>query len=153
MKDLGPDFSAYSDVRLAILAGSLKNLIYIDEKLIFNRHHQKSWSIETPDFYSYGTAQRALMIECVEICKLTQLINDFDFNLKRLSIMLFGGYIGVMERSGTINLNQLYKHLAFLLRYLMMLDKGRLKHQLGLILSTVKLIGTMSIQLLSKKLH
>ncbi len=151
-KQLGTGFGPYSDVRLAILAGLVDEINFIDEELIFFRRHRGSISFSSQDFEAYQTAQNDLIVESIDTFSDDRLDEDFDLNLKRLLWRFLREYQVVMERSGNLDLRKLCRQLAFLLRYSRCLKGGRAIHKARMILARcffVKkyLIGKLRINL------
>jgi len=149
---LGTGFGPYSDVRLAILAGLLNDVNYIDKKLIFNRTHRGSISFSSPDFDAYDTAQNDLIVESINVFNDGRLIDDFDLNLKQLLWRFLDEYHVVMARSGKLDLLKLYEHLTFLLRYSGFLKGGRIMERVRMISSRFRFIKKALIIKLQRQL-
>ena len=84
MVQLGSGFSPYSDNLLAIKAGLLESLCYIDAPLLFFRTHLGSISFTSPDIGAYVSAQDALCQVAVEVLRAKQLRPDLRQNLFNL---------------------------------------------------------------------
>jgi len=149
---LGTGFGPYSDVRLAILAGLLNEVNYIDKKLIFFRTHRDSLSFSSPDFDAYGTAQNDLIVESINVFNDDRLIDDFDLNLKQLLWRFLDEYQIVMQRSGKLDVLKLYEHLMFLLRYSGFLKDGRIMEDVRMISLRFRFIKKASIIKLQRRL-
>lgn len=148
-KQLGTGFGPYADTRLVIISGLLEYVNYIDKKLVFFRNHEGSISASSPDFDAYRTAQCDLIDECIEVFKYKRVIRDFDSNLSQLLWVFLCGHQGVMEKSGKLDVSQLYNHLMFLLRYCRLLRKGRAIQKTRMISSALRYL---SRSLVSKQL-
>lgn len=84
MERLGRGFSPYSDNLLAIKAGALENVCYINAPLIFFRTHSDSISYTSPDVNAYFTAQEDFCARALEVFRLPQLRSDFQHYLYQL---------------------------------------------------------------------
>lgn len=84
MERLGLGFSPYSDNLLAIKAGALAHVCYIDAPLIFFRTHSESISYSSPDVTAYFTAQEDLCERALKVFRLPQLRDDLQHCLYQL---------------------------------------------------------------------
>ncbi|MBI3096102.1 MAG: glycosyltransferase family 2 protein [Rhodocyclales bacterium] len=118
MQQLGQGFSPYSDNLLAIGAGSLKCLCYIDAPLIFFRTHPQSISYSSPDLDAYLSAQDDLCARALEIFKIPQLQPDMQLNLyELLSHWCLTFAFSVLGRSRNRRSGYILDYLRFLGRY------------------------------------
>lgn len=148
IKKLGIGFGPYSDNRLAIKAGLLKNVIYINAPLIFYRSHDESISQVNPDVDAYSSAQAELISESVEIFRNDGLHRDFCSNLYLLLKWCFSDYCTVMYRSGSIQVRKLMRYLLFLIKYVKLLGKYRYK----LVVMLIKQISILIYDHLKRRL-
>lgn len=115
MRQLGASwFSPYSDNLLAIEAGSLATVCYIENPLMFYRAHEGSASAVGTDIDAYGSAQKSLMVKCIDVFVTKTLIGDFDRNLFLLLKWLIKDFVYVVWRAGYISMKQVLAYLIFL---------------------------------------
>ncbi|MFH1873148.1 MAG: glycosyltransferase family 2 protein [Pseudomonadota bacterium] len=81
MTKLGNGFSPYSDNLLAIRAGALEKLCYIDAPLLFFRTHPDSISYSSDDVEAYATAQEDLCAHAIQILDASTLQSDRRRNI------------------------------------------------------------------------
>lgn len=118
MERLGSGFSPYSDNLLAIRAGALENLCYIDAPLIFFRTHPGSISFSSPDLDAYLTAQEDLCARALEVFKRPQLQKDIQRNLYQLlSYWCVTFMFHVLRRPEEHRSGYLWDYMKFLRRY------------------------------------
>jgi len=128
MERLGSGFSPYSDNLLAIKAGALENLCYIDAPLIFFRTHLGSISYSSPDLDAYLTAQDDLCARALEIFKSPQLQQDMQHNLYQLLCYWCLTFMfHVLRRSQKARTGYLRDYSQFLYRYSGTLGAYRVK--------------------------
>lgn len=129
MVRLGNGFSPYSDNLLAIKAGLLGYLCYVDAPLIFFRTHPGSISFTSPDFDAYASAQSDLCSSAIKIFRAEQLRDDLRQNLYRLlSHWCLTFAFHVLERSGNYRLSGfIWSYLRSIFRYSADLGVGRIR--------------------------
>lgn len=129
MVRLGSGFSPYSDNLLAIKAGLLGDLCYVDAPLIFFRTHPGSISFTSPDIHAYASAQNDLCRIVIDIFRSEQLRADLQQNLYRLLshwCMTFAFH--VLERSENYRLSGfIWNYLRAIFRYSRELGIGRIR--------------------------
>lgn len=111
-------FHPYSDNLLAIKAGLLNKLVYIDTPLIFYRTHEGSISSTSPDLNAYQSAQQDLCKRSIPIFRSLELKDDFKSNLFYLLMWCIKDFIAVVRRAGSINFNQTINYLIFQVKYI-----------------------------------
>jgi len=111
---LGDGSSIYSDNLLAIQCGLLDRVVYIDAPLLFFRKHEGSASAVATDIDAYGSAQKTLMVKCIDVFVTKTLIGDFDRNLFLLLKWLIKDFVYVVWRAGYISMKQVLAYLIFL---------------------------------------
>lgn len=107
-------FGPYADTFLAIQAGLLDRLVFIDTPLIFYRHHKDAISIASTDLTAYFTAQEELCQRCLKIFQDKRLKEDFRPNLFFLLKWFLGDFTAVVRRSDSIKVKQIVAYLKFL---------------------------------------
>jgi glycosyltransferase involved in cell wall biosynthesis len=117
MQQLGGGFSPYSDNLLAIRAGLLERVVYIDTPLVFLRLHDGAISVTSPDVDAYTSAQEELCRECVIIFRHESVRDDFKSNLLLLLRWCVGDFYSVLERSAGFQGRRVLRYLPFLGRY------------------------------------
>jgi hypothetical protein len=125
MEPLGTGFSPYSDNLLAIKAGLLKNIVYIDAPLVFFRTHAQSTSWTNNDLDAYSSAQQDLLSQCVEMFRSEQLRHDFDTNLFFLLKWCLRDYWAVMRRGQKPHWRKWIGYVFLLQRYIRLLQTPR----------------------------
>jgi len=147
IKKLGDGFGPCSDSLLAIRAGVLKKVIFVDAPLVFFRRHDESVSFASGDIHALSSAHEELMLESIDIFKSKELIEDFHSNLffllKWCVIDYFVYYIKrVVIRTGKLRWGNLIKYLLFIWKHIIMLIMEKFK-RLGnlLLIYTVLLSG------------
>lgn len=136
---LGSGFSPYSDNLLAIRAGALENLCYIDAPLIFFRTHPGSISYSSPDLDAYLTAQEDLCARALEVFRTPQLQKDMQRNLYQLLDYWCLTFIfHVLRRPQEHRRGYLLDYIRFLRRY-----SGAIgAYRVGLAATTVRLLAS-----------
>jgi glycosyltransferase involved in cell wall biosynthesis len=122
MLPLGNGFPVYSDNLLAIRAGLLERVVYIDSPLIFFREHEGSISATSLDMDSYFRVQIDLCRRCVGIFHQQELRPDFSANLYFLLEWCIRDMIAVIRRRGGVEFRQVVAYLAFVAEYIRMLN-------------------------------
>ena len=117
MRQLGTGFSPYSDNLLAIRAGLLEKVVYIDTPLVFLRLHGGAISYTSPDVEAYTSAQEDLCRECVALFKHQTLRDDFKANLMLLLRWCTGDFYSVLGRSASFQGRIVVRYFKFLGRY------------------------------------
>lgn len=115
MEHLGKGkFSPYCDNLIAIRAGSLRRVLYIDQPLVFFRAHPGSVSTTSPDVETYRTAQADLWCRVAGDFARERLRDDFEVNLSNLLEWCVRDMDHVVRRSGfAINAKQGVAYLLF----------------------------------------
>jgi len=138
MEQLGASFSPYSDNLLAIRAGLLDKVVYIDAPLSFFRTHEESISATSTDLDAYSSAQAALCRKCINIFKSEGLRDNFHSNLFLLLWWCIIDFAAVILRAGSINKRQVFAYLAFLKRYMSFLKRPTLYwRRIGFLIITI----------------
>jgi len=132
IKKLGDGFGPYSDNLLAIKAGVLEKVIFIDAPLVFFRRHAESLSSSSGDIHALSSAQEELLVESIDIFKSEGLIEDFNSNLFFLLKWCMKDYFvfyikRVVIRTGKLRWGNLIKYILFVWKYIKMLSKERLR--------------------------
>lgn len=146
IQQLGDNFSPYSDQLLAIQAGLLENVIYIDAPLILFRAHEGSISLVSKNLSAYISAQQDLVHKCLQIFTNEKLMEDYDVNVYLLIKWCMEDIVGVAYRSGSMGGKKMISHLLFLMRHMRRLKRPDL--DLKLILQFSKTFLTGAIRLL-----
>jgi glycosyltransferase involved in cell wall biosynthesis len=107
-------FSLYADNLLAIRAGLLDKVGYVDAPLVYFRAHDGSSSATSPDLRSYRTAQEDLFRHCVSILTHEQLRPDYRANQLRLLRWCVSDYASVVRRAGSIDSAEAVAYVMFL---------------------------------------
>lgn len=137
MERLGSGFSPYSDNLLAIKAGALERLCYIDAPLIFFRTHPGSISYSSPDLEAYLTAQEELCARSIDIFKSPQLLGDLQHNLYQLlSYWCLTFMFHVLRRPQEYRSGYLREYMTFLRRY----SVGLGAYRVGLAATALRLL-------------
>ena len=139
MIKLGTGFGPYSDNILAIRAGALEKVVYINEPLIFYRSHSGSISLMSTDLDAYSSAQKELLRESVEIFRNLQ-IPDFDYYLKLLLKWCVWDYYGVANRSKHVKLSKLFQYQWFIFYYSIFIGKYRYRMIASTVYGALKLV-------------
>lgn len=126
-------FSPYSDNLLAIRAGMLESVIFVDDPLVFFRTHIESVSYASPDYAVYQSAQREFLAKSMEIFKSQSLINDFQENLVLLIDWCVRDYYSVILRSGWFGFGKWLRYLFAIRKYIGVLDVRRRSYILKLV--------------------
>jgi len=117
IENLGNGFSPYADNLLAIRAGKLDKVAYIDAPLIFFRTHNQSLSYISPDLTAYTSAQQDFLSECDKILLDNRLSNDYQRNMYHLLMWCSGDIYSVLYRSSSSLSQSFINHLKVLERY------------------------------------
>lgn len=150
METLGSGHSPFSDSLLAIRAGLLEKVGYIDIPLVFYRDHEGSISSTSTDLKAYSSAQEDLCAKCIEIFKHEKLRESFDFNLYQLlSFWCVSCYYMVVQRSGKLHIPTLVRYLTFIGRYTKFLGNY---YQCKMVIFTILKTARLILRLLKKKL-
>lgn len=143
---LGDSFSPYSDNLLAIQAGLLDRVIYIEDPLIFYRTHDESISLTSKNINAYISAQVDLVHKCLPILTNKKLMEDYELNIYFLIKWCMEDVVGVAYRSGSMGGRKMISHLLFLMRHMRRLKRPDL--DLKLIIQFSKTFLTGAIRLL-----
>lgn len=126
MEQLGDGFfSPYSDNLIAIRAGLLKKVAYIDGPLVLFRTHGGSGTWTSTDVDAYRRAQARFLSKSIEVFKSKKLQGDFNFNLYLLLEWCMSDYFTVMIRSGLLQIKKLIGYCLFIIKYTLMLGRYR----------------------------
>jgi len=117
VEQLGTGFSPGSDNLLAIRAGLLDNVAYINAPLYFLRAHDKSISWVSRDVKAYKTAQDDLLAKSVQIFNNERLREDFNRNLFLLLKWCMRDYFSVVKRTGRIKLGTVMDYMVMIYRH------------------------------------
>lgn len=111
---LGDGFGPYSDTLLAIRAGGLDKVAYIDTPLIFFRTHDQSISYTSPDMVSYTTAQMELISRCNGIFTKKKLLKYYQRNMYQLLMWCSRDIYVVLRRNSFFLPRGIVGHLKML---------------------------------------
>jgi glycosyltransferase involved in cell wall biosynthesis len=114
MKKLGSGTWPYSDCRLAVMAGALPKVAYIDLPLILFRAHADSLSYTCTDVDHISTAQEDYIDECIPVFQVSTCQSAYRTNLYHLLRWFVGDYMTVMRRSGRIQWGKMMRYLRFI---------------------------------------
>jgi len=117
IRKLGTRFSPYADNLIAIEAGLLDRVVYVDAPLFFFRTHDQSLSFTSSDLAAYASAQAQLLSICEDIFVNTRLVKDYHRNLYRLLAWFVGDIYSVCGRSRSLWSAGMIDHLRVLERY------------------------------------
>lgn len=145
-EQLGDGFSPYSDNLLAIRAGLLEQVIYIDAPLIFFRTHEGSISLTSNNLNAYISAQVDLVHKCLPILKNKKLIGDYDLNMFFIIKWCMEDIIAVAYRSGSMGGKQMTSHLLYLMKHIRRLKRYDL--YLKMIINLIKILLKTTMKLL-----
>jgi glycosyltransferase involved in cell wall biosynthesis len=145
IQQLGDSFSPYSDNLLAIRAGLLDKVIYIEAPLIFYRTHDESISLTSKNINAYISAQVDLVHKCLPIFTNEKLMGDYDLNVYLLIKWCMEDIVGVAYRSGSMGGKQMISHLLFLMRHMRKLKRSDLDLKLILQFSETLLKGAIGL--------
>lgn len=118
IKKMGSGFGPYSDNLLAIKAGLLDRVIFIDLPLVFLRTHKKALSVISTDLEAYYSAQKELIRLSLQIFKNNKLRIDLNENLFYLLKWFIRDFNKVIIRAQGITLKKLANYFIFLLSYI-----------------------------------
>ena len=121
MVQLGGGFSPYSDQLLALEAGRLRTIAYIDAPLIFYRTHEQSISLASTDLDAYKSAQESLCSKSITVFASEGLKEDFQLNLFLLLRWCIRDFATVLHRSGRLDRSRIIAYLSFIRRYIHLL--------------------------------
>ena len=116
IKQLGDGFGPYSDTLLAIRAGKLDKIGYIDTPLVFFRTHDQSISFTSPEVTSYTSAQMDLISTCNEIFMDKRLSKHFRRNMFLLLMWCSRDIYTVLRRNSFFWPRGIIDHLKVLLK-------------------------------------
>jgi len=114
IKKLGDGFSPYADNLLAIRAGMLDKVAYVDAPLIFFRTHDQSLSYTSPDLTAYISAHEDLLPKCDDIFLDKKLSHDYQRNMYYLLVWCAGDIYGVSRRNPSFLPAEAITHLMAL---------------------------------------
>ena len=132
IKKLGDGLGPYSDNLLAIRAGVLEKVIFIDAPLVFFRRYDGSISYTSGDIHTISSAQEELLLESIDIFKSDELVEDFCSNLFLLLKWCMKDYFvfyikRVVIRSGKLRGGNLIKYILFMWKHIIMLVLEKIK--------------------------
>jgi len=113
---LGDGFSPYSDALLAIQAGELGTVGYIDTPLIFFRAHDQSMSHTSPDLSTYTSAQLDLISKCDRIFMGEGLSKHYRRNMFRIILWCSRDTYTVLRRNSFFLPRGIIDHLKMLVQ-------------------------------------
>lgn len=114
MKKLGDRFSPYADNLIAIAAGKLDKVAYVDAPLFFFRTHDQSLSYTSADIGAYTSAQEELLPLCESIFRGNRLAPNYRRNMYYLLKWLTGDIYSVAARSSPLFTGGYVNHLRLL---------------------------------------
>jgi hypothetical protein len=133
MESLGTGFSPYSDNLLAIRAGLLDRVAYVNAPLVFYRTHSGSISYTSGDVDAFRSAQEDLFRKSLVILRDARLSNRFAaclYFLLRWCLVDFGS---VVRKAGGIGIRQAIAYARFAFRHVNLL-RGSPQYWPGLVL-------------------
>ncbi len=102
IQKLGNGFSPYADNLIAIQAGLLDKVAYIDVPLFFFRTHDQSLSYTSSNLTAYASAQQELLSICEGIFMREDISSNYRFNMYYLLKWLAGDIYSVSSRSASL---------------------------------------------------
>jgi glycosyltransferase involved in cell wall biosynthesis len=117
MEPLGTGFSPYSDNLLAIRAGLLENVAYVNAPLVFYRTHSASISYTSGDVAAFRGAQEDLLRKSLPVFEeegLTDRLTTYLYSLLQWCLVDFSS---VVRKAGGIGLGQSIAYARFALRH------------------------------------
>lgn len=120
MEPLGTSFSPYSDNLLAIRAGLLDRVGYVNTPLVFYRTHSGSISYTSGDVDAFRSAQADLLRKSVEILQ-TSGREDTALHLYHLLRWCLVDFGSVARKAGGLSWRQAWGYASSVLPYVRML--------------------------------
>ena len=117
IEELGDGFSPYADNLLAIRAGKLDKVAYVDAPLIFFRTHDQSLSYTSCGLTAYTSAQQGLLSRCEEIFEHDSISHNRQLNMFHLLIWCSRDIYSVLYRGSSFLPRSFINHLRVLDRY------------------------------------
>ncbi len=117
IRKLGDSFSPYADNLIAIQAGVLDKVAYVDTPLFFFRTHDQSLSYTSSNLSAYASAQRELLSICEEIFMSKNLSPDYRRNMYYLLKWFAGDIYSVSGRGSLVLPGGALSQLKLLERY------------------------------------
>lgn len=114
IKKLGNSFSPYADNLIAVEAGMLDKVAYVDIPLFFFRTHDQSISYTSPDLNAYTSAQQDFISRCEEIFKQDGLTQDRQQNMFHLLMWCSRDIYAVLYRGSSFLPRSFINHLRVL---------------------------------------
>ncbi len=114
---LGVGFSPYSDNLLAIRAGILEKVAFVEAPVVFFRTHDESLSLSSPELSSYSTAQQALLSRCRDIFVNMKLSSGYKMNMFLLLKWCSNDFYSVLRRGGVYRFRSVFEHLKKMEQY------------------------------------
>lgn len=144
-EQLGDGFSPYSDNLLAIQAGLLEQVVYIDSPLIFYRTHDESISYTSKNINAYMSAQVDLVNKCLLIFANENIMEDYEVNNYLLIKWCMEDIVGVAFRSGSMSGKKMISHFLYLLRHMRTLKRPDLELKIILQFTETLLKGAFGL--------
>lgn len=141
-------FSLNADQLLAIRAGLLKKVVYIDASLIFFRGHEQSLSLSCSDVDAYSSAHMDLWSKSIEVFKSEEIKDDFRINLFLLLKWCLSDYCAVMYRSGVLQYRELILYLLSMKSYIRLLGNHRHK----MVMTILHRVGRLIVSHLKRRI-
>jgi glycosyltransferase involved in cell wall biosynthesis len=132
MESLGTGISPYSDNLLAIRAGLLDRVAYVNAPLVFYRTHSGSISYTSGDVEAFRTAQEDLVRRSLHIFTCEKLKGCFSTYLFFLLRWCLIDFSSVVRKGGGIGMRQAIAHARFVFRHVSLL-RGSPHYQPGLV--------------------
>jgi glycosyltransferase involved in cell wall biosynthesis len=133
MEPLGTGFSPYSDNLLAIRAGLLENVAYVNAPLVFYRTHSASTSYTSGDVAAFRGAQEDLLDRSLVVFKDEKLRERFTIYLFSLLRWCLVDFSSVVRKAGGIGLGQAIAYGRFVFNHVTLL-RGTPQYAPGLAL-------------------
>jgi glycosyltransferase involved in cell wall biosynthesis len=133
MEPLGSGFSPYSDNLLAIRAGLLDNVVYINAPLVFYRTHSASTSYTSGDVGAFRAAQEDLLRRSVVVFSDERLRDHFAVYLYSLLCWCLVDFGSVVRKAGAIGMRHAVAYTRFAFRHIELL-RGSPQYWPGLVL-------------------
>lgn len=146
---LGNSFSPYADNILAIEAGVLDKVVYVNIPLFFFRTHDESLSYTSNDLSAYTSAQQDLLSKCKKIFKHDNICDDQKLNMSHLLKWCSGDIYEVLYKGSSFMPLLFLKHLKVLDSYA---RKGGFRFYANFLLLNFWLLCKYVIRRLRKKL-
>jgi glycosyltransferase involved in cell wall biosynthesis len=118
VEQLGTGFAPYSDNLLAIRAGLLDRVAYINAPLVFYRTHEGSVSYTSGNVVAYTSAQEDLFRKSLPVLQFAGNSDAFQSNLFFLMKWCLRDFSSVVRKAGGISMREAGSYLRFVGRHL-----------------------------------